>query len=210
MPGYRLRTGKPPLAAKWPPDPQSMQRLEVSHDGGSVLLVVFFREGWHFILDPALDNKGHMCTTNLELQKARGILTSIRVLTMAVSTALKEKPSSSGCQVFRGERRVSRCRLLPEVVPIDAASRKCRDQDEDRRANASHRTLDFERGHDHGTPPPLKSSSPPKYPAAATNPEANNIKIRYRHSPVRDIASLTTSLQTAKATRRPKAGQTNR
>ena len=187
-----------------------MKRLEVSHDGGGVLQVVFFREGWHLILDPALDEEGHMGATNLELPKARGILTSIRVLPMAMSTTLKEKTSSSGCQGFRGERRVSRCRLLPEVVPIDAASRKCRDQDEDRRANASHRTLDFERGHDHGTPPPLKSSSPPKYPAAATNPEARNIKIRYRHSPVRDITSLTTNLQTAKATRRPKAGQTNR
>jgi hypothetical protein len=155
-----------------------MQRLEVSHDGGGVLLVVFFCEGRHLILDPALDDKGHMGTANLELQKARGILTAIRILPMAVSTALKEKTSSSGGQGFRGERRVSRFRLFPEVVSIDSASRKCRDQDDYRRAKASHRTLDFERGHDHGTPPPLKSSSPPKYPAAATNPEANNIRIR--------------------------------
>ena len=151
-----------------------------------------------------------MRTTNLELQKARGVLASIRVLTMAVSTALKEKSSSFGCQVCSIERLVSRFRLSFDVIPIDSASRKCRDQDEYRRDDACHCTLDFERGHYHGTPPPLKSSSPPKYPAAATNPEANNIKTRYRHSPVRDIASLTTSLHTAKATRRPNAGQTNR
>jgi hypothetical protein len=60
-----------------------------------------------------------------------------------------------------------------------------------------------------GTPPPLRTSSPPKYPAAATSPEAINIRIRYRQSPKRDIASFTTSLQTAKASKRPKAGQTN-
>jgi hypothetical protein len=93
-----------------------MQRLEVSHDGGSILLVVFFGERWHLILYSALDHERHMRTTNLELQKARRVLASIRVLAMAVS----------------------------------------------------------------------------------------------RQSPVRDIASLTTSLHTAKATRRPNAGQTNR
>src|SRR6202040_3156275 len=152
----------------------------------------------------------HMCTTNLELQKARCVLASIRVLTMAVSTALKEKSVSFGCQGCSIERLVSRLRLSFDVIPIDSAGRKCRDQDESRRSDGCHCTLDFERGHYHGTPPPLKSSSPPKYPAAATNPEANNIKTRYRHSPVRDIASLTTSLHTAKATRRPNAGQTNR
>jgi len=150
-----------------------------------------------------------MCATNLELQKARGVLAPIRVPTMAVSTALKEETSSSGCQVFTSERLVSSFRPC-DVSPIDSASSKCCYQDEYRRDEACHCTLDFERGHYHGTPPPLRSSSPPKYPAAATNPEANNIKIRYRHSPVRDIASLATSLHTAKATRRPNAGQTNR
>jgi hypothetical protein len=151
-----------------------------------------------------------MRTTDLELQKARRVLAPIRVLTVAVSTALKEKSSSLGCQACSIGRLVSRFRLPFDLSPIDSASRKCRDQDEDRRNDACRCTLDFERGHYHGTPPPLKSSSPPKYPAAATNPEASNIKIRYRPSPVRDIASLTTSLHTAKATRRPKAGQTNR
>jgi hypothetical protein len=57
--------------------------------------------------------------------------------------------------------------------------------------------------------PPLSSISPPKYPAAATNPEATNIKIRYRHSPVRDIASLTTSLHMAKPIRRPNASSSS-
>src|SRR5271166_2054934 len=132
-----------------------------------------------------------MCTTNLELQKARRVLASIRVLTMAVSTALKEKSSSSGCQLCSIERLVSRFGLPFDVIPIDSASRKCRDQDEYRRDDACRCTLDFERGHYHGTLPPLRSSSPPKYPAAATKPDASNIKIRYRHSPVRDIASLT-------------------
>src|SRR6201987_1551327 len=151
-----------------------------------------------------------MRTTNLELQKGRRVLASISVLAMAVSTALKEKSSPPGGQACSIERLVSRFRLPFDVVSIDSASCKCGDQDEYRRDDACHCTLDFERGHYHGTLPPLKSSSPPKYPAAATNPEASNIKIRYRHSPVRDIASLTTSLHTAKATRRPNAGQTNR
>src|SRR6476646_9493804 len=131
-----------------------------------------------------------MRTTNLELQKARRVLASIRVLTMAVSTALKEKGSSFGCQVCRIERLVSTFHLAFEVIPIDSTTRKCRDQEEYRRDDACHGTLYFQRSHDHGTPPPLKSSSPPKYPAAAINPEASNIKTRYRHSPVRDIASL--------------------
>ena len=151
-----------------------------------------------------------MRTTNLELQKARRVLASVRVLTVAVSAALKEKSSSFGRQGCSIERLVSRLRLSFDGIPIDSTSRKCRDQDEYRRSDGCHCTLDFERGHYHGTPPPLKSSSPPKYPAAATNPEASSIKTRYRHSPVRDIASLTTSLHTAKATRRPNAGQTNR
>jgi hypothetical protein len=151
-----------------------------------------------------------MRTTNLQLQKAWGVLASIRVLSMAVSTALKEKPSSSGYQACSIERLVSRFRLPFDLIPIDPASRKCRDQDECRRDDARHCTLDFERGHYQGTLPPLNSSSPPKYPAAAINPEASNMKVRYRHSPVRDIASLTTSRHTARATRRPNAGQTNR
>ena len=151
-----------------------------------------------------------MRATYLELQKARRVLASIRVLTMAVSTTLKEKSSSFGCQGCSIERLISRLRLSFDGIPVDSASRKCRDQDEYRRSDACHCTLDFKRGHYHGTPPPLKSSSPPKYPAAGTNPEASNIKTRYRQSPVRDIASLTTSLHTAKATRRPNAGQTNR
>ena len=151
-----------------------------------------------------------MCTTNLELQKARRVLAPIRVVTMAVSTALKEKTSSFGCQFFSIEQFVSRFPLPFDVTPIDSASRKCRDQDEYRRDDACHCTLDFNGGHYHGAPPPLRSRSPPKYPAAATSPETNNIKIRYRCSPVRDTASLTTSRHTAKATKRPNAGQTNR
>src|SRR5260370_34204003 len=71
-----------------------------------------------------------MCTTNLELQKARRVLASIRVLTMAVSTALKEKSSSSGCQLCGIERLFSRFGLPFDVIPIDSASRKCRDQDD--------------------------------------------------------------------------------
>ena len=151
-----------------------------------------------------------MCATDLKLQEARRVLASISVLTMAVSTALKEKSSPFGCQRCSIERLVSRLRLSFDGIPIDSAGRKCRDQDEYRRGDACYCTLNFEGGHYHGTPPPLKSNSPPKYPAAAINPEASNIKARYRHSPVRDIASLTTSLHTAKATRRPNAGQTNR
>ena len=106
-----------------------MQRLEVSHDGGSVLHVVFFCEGWHLILDPALDHERHMRTTYLELQKARRVLASVRVLTVAVSAALKEKSSSFGCQVCRIERLVSWFRLSFDGIPIDSASRKCRGQD---------------------------------------------------------------------------------
>jgi hypothetical protein len=151
-----------------------------------------------------------MRATYLELQKARRVLASICVLTMAVSTALKEKSSSSGYQACSIERLGSRFHLAFDVIPINSACRKCCDQDQYRCDDPCHCTLDFERAHYHGTPPPLRSNSPPKYPAAATNPEANNIKIRYRHSPVRDIASLTTSLHTANATRRPNAGQTNR
>src|SRR5258707_5079487 len=128
---------------------------------------------------------------------------------MALSAGSQEKTSSFDRQVFGGEWLVSRFRLPTAVIPIDSASGKCRYQDECRRDDGCHCTLDLERGH-HGAPPPLRSISPPKYPAAAMNPEATNIKIRYRHSPVRDIASLTTSLQTAKPTRRPTAGQTNR
>jgi hypothetical protein len=151
-----------------------------------------------------------MRATYLELQKARRILASIRVLTMAVSTALKEKSSSSGDQACSIERLVPRFHLSFDMIPIDSARRKCHDQHQYRRSNARHCALDFQRSHYHGTLPPLRSNSPPKYPAAATNPEANNIKTRYRHSPVRDIASLTTSLHTARATTRPNAGQTNR
>src|ERR1700759_4970775 len=129
---------------------------------------------------------------------------------MAVSTALKEKSSPSGCQGCSIERFVSTFRFPLSVISIDPARDKGHGQDQGRSDETCHCTLDFQRGHYHGTPPPLKSSSPPKYPAAATNPEASNIKTRYRQSPVRDIASLTTSLHTAKATRRPNAGQTNR
>src|ERR1700693_5355058 len=187
-----------------------MQSLEVSHDRGSILLVVFFSERWHLILYSALDHERHMCTTNLELQKPRCVLASVRVLTMAVSTALKEKSSSFGRQGCSIERLVSGLRLSFDGIPIDSAGGKCHDQDEYRRSDGCHCTLDFERGHYHGTPPPLKSSSPPKYPAAATNPEANNIKTRYTHSTVRDIASSAPTHHKAKATRRPNAGQTNR
>ena len=56
-----------------------------------------------------------MRTTNLELQKARRVLASIRILTMAVSTALKEKSSSFGCQGCSIERLVSRFRLSFDV-----------------------------------------------------------------------------------------------
>src|ERR1700759_1257157 len=104
----------------------SMQRLEVSHDGGSILLVVFFGERWHLILYSALDHQRHMRTTNLELQKARRVLASIRVLAMAVSTALKEKSSSFGCQGCSVERLVSRVRPSFDVISIDFTKRKCR------------------------------------------------------------------------------------
>jgi hypothetical protein len=117
-----------------------MQRLEVSHNGSSVLLVVLFSEGWHLVLYSALDHKSHMRATNLELQKARCVLASIRVLTMAVSTALKEKRSSFGCQGCSIEGLVSRLRLSLDGIPIDSAGRKCRDQDEYRRSDACHCT----------------------------------------------------------------------
>ena len=150
-----------------------------------------------------------MCTADLELLKTRGVLASLSIRTMAGRTALKEKSAPFLHHAPRA-RLVPKIQLPATVMPIDCTCGKCRDQDEYRRSDGCHCTLDFERGHYHGAPPPLKSSSPPKYPAAATNPDASNIKTRYRHSPVRDIASLTTSLHTAKATRRPKAGQTNR
>src|SRR4029077_659772 len=199
--------GKTFLARSW--ISRSVQRLEVSHNGSGILGVIFLRECRHLALYPALDHESHVRTTNLELQKARGFLAPICIPTMALSTALQEKPSSLGSQVFGGEWLVSMFCLPTAVIPIDSASGKCRYQDECRRDDGCHCTLDFERGH-HGTPPPLRSISPPKYPAAAMNPEATNIKIKYRHSPVRDIASLTTSLQTAKPTRRPHACQPNR
>src|ERR1700738_2600592 len=115
-----------------------MQRLEVSHDGGSILLVVFFGERWHLILYSALDDERHMCTTNLELQKARCVLTSVRVLTMAVSTALKEKSSSFGRQGCSIEGLVPGLRLSFDVIPIEPAGRKCRDQNEYRRRDGCH------------------------------------------------------------------------
>src|SRR5208282_3995517 len=101
---------------------------------------------------------------------------------------------------FTGKRFASGLRLGCDLSPIESASSKCCHQNEYRRNDGCHCTFDFKWDH-HGTLPPLRSSSPPKYPAAATNPEANSIKTRYRRSPVRDIASLTTSLHTAKATR---------
>jgi hypothetical protein len=54
-----------------------MPRLEVSHDGGSILLVVFF---WRMTASHPLSRSGslrHMCTTKLELQKARRVLARI-------------------------------------------------------------------------------------------------------------------------------------
>src|SRR5277367_3574097 len=104
-----------------------MQGLEVSHDRGSVLFVIFLGERWHLILYSALNHQRHMCATDLELQEARRVLASIRVLTMAVSTALKEKSSSFGCQGCGIERLVSRLRLSFDGIPIDSTSRKCRD-----------------------------------------------------------------------------------
>src|SRR5260221_1400035 len=188
---------------------RSVQRLEVSHNGSGILGVIFLRECRHLALYPALDHESHVRTANLEFKKTRGFLPPICVPTMALSTGSQEKTSSFDRQVFGCEWLVSRFLLPTAVIPIDSASGKCRYQDECRRDDGCHCTLDFERGH-HGTPPPLRRISPPKYPDAAMNPEATNIKIRYRHSPVRDIASLTTTLQTAKPTRRPNAGQTNR
>jgi hypothetical protein len=41
-----------------------MQRLEVSHDGVSVLSVVSFGECWHLILYSALNHQRHMRTTD--------------------------------------------------------------------------------------------------------------------------------------------------
>src|SRR5271154_3402402 len=102
-----------------------------------------------------------MGTTNLQFEKARGVLASVRILTVAVSTALKEKSSSFGHQGCSVGRLVSRLRLSFEGIPIDPAGRKCHDQDEYRRSDGCHCTLDFERDHGQGTPPPLKSNSPP-------------------------------------------------
>jgi hypothetical protein len=89
-----------------------MQRLEVSHDGGSILLVVFFGERWHLILYSALDHERHMRTTNLELQKARRVLATISVLTMAVSTTLKEKVRPLAAKVAASSG------LFPGSVPL--------------------------------------------------------------------------------------------
>ena len=44
-----------------------MERLEVSHDGGYILLVIFLCERWHLPLYAALDNESHVRTANLEL-----------------------------------------------------------------------------------------------------------------------------------------------
>jgi len=118
-----------------------------------------------------------MCTANLELPEARSVLPPIRILTMAVGAALKEKTASGSGQVFAGGRLVSSLRLARDVTPIESSGSKCCYQDEYRRADGCHCTLDF-KGNLHGAPPPLRSNSPPKYPAAATNPEANNINVR--------------------------------
>jgi hypothetical protein len=129
--------------------------------------------------------------------------------TMAVSTALKKKTSFFGYHTFSTNGLVFGLCLRRRAIAIDSAGNNCHCQDDGRRDNGRRRALDFEKGH-HKTPLPLISSSPPKYPAAAINPEANNIKIRYRHRPNRDGASLTTRRHTAKATSSPNAGQTNR
>jgi hypothetical protein len=129
-----------------------VQRLEISHNGSGILGVIFLRECRHLTLYPALDHESHVRTTNLELQKARGFLAPTCIPTMALSTALQEKPSSLGSQVFSGERLVSRFRLPSAVIPIDPGRRKCRYQDECRRDDGCHCTFDFEGGH-HGTPP---------------------------------------------------------
>jgi hypothetical protein len=50
-------------------------------------------------------------TANLEIQKARSVLTPICIPTMALSTASQEKTPSFGSQVFSGERLVSKFRL---------------------------------------------------------------------------------------------------
>jgi hypothetical protein len=90
---------------------RSMQRLEVSHNGTGILLVVFLREGWHLPLYFALDNKSHVRTANLELKKAGGIFAPIRIPAMAVRTALREKTSSFSYHVFSSERLISRLRF---------------------------------------------------------------------------------------------------
>src|SRR6266446_9230982 len=102
-----------------------MECLEVSYDGGYILLVIFLCKRWHLPLYTALDNKSHVRTANLKLQKARGILSPICIPTMAVSAALKEEASSFGCQVFRSERFSSRLRLRRVAIPIDSANSKC-------------------------------------------------------------------------------------
>jgi hypothetical protein len=68
-----------------------------------------------------------MGLTDLKLQEARRVFATVRILTMAVSAALKEKTSSFGCQVCSIERLISRFLLPFDVIPIDSTSRKCRD-----------------------------------------------------------------------------------
>src|ERR1700739_3597043 len=107
-----------------------------------------------------------MRTTDLQLQKAGSVLAPIRVLTMAVGAALKEEPASCGCQVFTGKRFASGLRLGCDLSPIESASSKCCHQNQYRCNDSRQCTFDFKWDH-HGTLPPLRSISPPKYPAAA-------------------------------------------
>jgi hypothetical protein len=81
-------------------------------------------------------------------------------------------------RIFGHERLVSRLRLPIAVIPTDSASSNCRYQNECRRDDGCHCTLDFERGH-HGTHScsglsrgPLASdpSSPSRHPTSLRAP----------------------------------------
>jgi hypothetical protein len=108
-----------------------MERLEVSHDGSGHLLVVFLGEGWHLILYPTLDHQSHMRAANLKLQKAGGVFAPICILTMAVSTALKERNPTFSCQVFSSERCISNVCPGSDLSPIDRAAHERRHQHAD-------------------------------------------------------------------------------
>jgi hypothetical protein len=72
-----------------------MKRFKVGNERGCFWFPIFLREGGHVPFNAALDDENHVRAANLEIQKARSIFATIRVPTMAVSTALKEESSPS-------------------------------------------------------------------------------------------------------------------